>query len=102
MKDKGGRRVFKYLCLLPLGLFVVLRIYVNSFEGWGQWAAAPVLLLPVVLSFCFGVWGGAMLWNAKKSKQPLMAMAIQTGLAVGLALWFLAKLMIVEISRSFF
>lgn len=54
-----GRDDLRWLCWLPLLLLVGLELYVRRFDGWGAWAAAPLLLLPGILSLAvtgLGVW----------------------------------------------
>jgi len=41
---------FRVLALIPLGSLIGILFYVRTFEGWGAWAAAPLLLLPPLLS----------------------------------------------------
>ena len=56
LRHPGGRLPdrrfdwFKILALIPLGSLVYLTFYVRRFDGWGSWAAAPLLLTPVLLS----------------------------------------------------
>jgi len=44
-------------CWIPLLLWIGLSAYVSRFEGWGQWAAAPVLLIPLFTSAAFSLYG---------------------------------------------
>jgi len=44
-------------CWIPLLLWIGLSAYVSRFEGWGQWAAAPVLLIPLFASAAFSIYG---------------------------------------------
>ena len=39
-----------WACGLPLACLVGVEIYVGAFDGWGAWAAAPLLLVPALLS----------------------------------------------------
>lgn len=54
-----GRALFVRTSWFPLATFLVARLYVGGLEGWGQWAAAPVVLGPVFLSGVFLLAGGA-------------------------------------------
>jgi len=55
-----GHTVFLWLSWIPLATFVAMRTYVGQFEGLGQWAAAPLLLIPVVLSAVFLLTGASL------------------------------------------
>lgn len=50
-------KIFAYICWIPLALWIAANVYVSRFEGWGAWAAAPVLVGPLVLSVLFGIFG---------------------------------------------
>ena len=39
-----------WLCWLPLASLVAVEIYVGRFDGWGAWAAGPLLLVPAAIS----------------------------------------------------
>ena len=47
----------RFACWIPLLLWIVLDVYVSRFEGWGQWAAAPILLIPLFASAAFSIFG---------------------------------------------
>jgi hypothetical protein len=34
----------RFACLIPILLWIGLEAYVDQFEVWGQWAAAPILI----------------------------------------------------------
>lgn len=40
----------RWLCWLPLVTLAATELYVDQFDGWGAWAAAPVLLVPGIVS----------------------------------------------------
>jgi len=42
---------------IPLTVWVAANVYVSQFEGWGAWAAAPILIFPLALSLIFGAYG---------------------------------------------
>jgi len=53
MPEPGDRRSsasLRWLCWLPLVSLLAVEAYVGSFEGWGSWASAPILLVPAVIS----------------------------------------------------
>jgi len=47
----------RFACWIPLLLWIGLDAYVSRFEGWGQWAAAPILLIPLFASAAFSIFG---------------------------------------------
>ena len=96
------RKIFIFLSPLPLVFFVLLLIYVNQFEGWGAWAAGPMLIPPIILSFMMGVWGVLLIWQAKREDVPEGKLFWATLLAGSLAIWVALRLGYMEISRSFF
>jgi hypothetical protein len=53
----SGRTFFVWISWLPLASFVATNVYVDRFDGWGQWAAAPMLLAPILLSLVVLVVG---------------------------------------------
>jgi len=63
-----GRAVFVRTSWFPLATFLAARLYVGGFEGWGQWAAAPVLLGPVFLSGAF-LLAGAFVARAEHGER---------------------------------
>ena len=46
----AGSRLFRALSWLPLAALVAGFFYMDQYDGWGRWAAAPLLLVPVFLS----------------------------------------------------
>jgi hypothetical protein len=50
-------KFIRLVCWIPLLLWIGLNAYVSQFEGWGRWAAAPVLLIPLLTSAAFSVYG---------------------------------------------
>jgi hypothetical protein len=42
---------------MPLILLGVTEVYVRRFDGWGAWAAAPILLVPGAISLAIVIWG---------------------------------------------
>jgi hypothetical protein len=40
----------RWICWLPLLSLFVIEVYVRNFDGWGAWTAAPILILPGLIS----------------------------------------------------
>lgn len=63
----------RWLCLLPLASLVAVESYVASFEGWGAWAAAPMLLLPALVSLPLVLWGIFMISGRRRAGKSYFA-----------------------------
>ena len=46
-------KYFRFLCWVPVATWVWARVEVGRYDGWGAWAAAPLLLVPVAVSALF-------------------------------------------------
>ena len=66
----------RWLCWMPLILLGVTEFYVRGFDGWGAWAAAPILLVPGIISLAIVIWGifecGAEIRHGKLSQAAPM------------------------------
>jgi hypothetical protein len=89
-----GLTIFVWTSWVPLGAFVAANLYVDEFEGWGQWAAAPVLLGPVLLSAVFVVIGTGLVLREqpRRGVQPFTWAAL--ALSSAPCLWFLWRLIV--------
>ena len=47
----------RWLCWMPLILLGVTEFYVREYDGWGAWAAAPILFVPGIISLAIVIWG---------------------------------------------
>jgi hypothetical protein len=95
------QKIFIWTSPLPLLIFWGLSIYINQFEGWGQWAGGILLLGPVLLSLLMGVMGVVLIVCAKKKQGPVANLWVSTVMAVSLFLYFLAKGIALEFIKSF-
>jgi hypothetical protein len=95
------QKIFIWTSPLPLLIFWGLSIYINQFEGWGQWAGGILLLGPVLLSLLMGVMGVVLIVGAKKRQEPVANLWVSTVMAVSLFLYFLAKGIALEFIKSF-
>jgi hypothetical protein len=86
-------RLFRGLSWAPLALLLGMQWYVRGFDGWGRWAAAPLVLLPVALSVMMVVAGGGLCRREAQAGQPFAATLIAIILAATPALWFGARLL---------
>lgn len=69
----------------PLG-FAWAQIEVGHYEGWGQWAAAPLLLVPLGYGALIGTAAAVSAAFAWRSRRPPTAPLIAATIA--LAPWF--------------
>lgn len=70
-------RSFAFIAWIPPALWMAGRVYVASFDGWGAWAAAPILLVPLVVSFILGiVVTGGYLALQRSEKQSLRSIGV--------------------------
>jgi hypothetical protein len=47
------------------------QMAISRYEGWGQWAAAPMLLLPLLFGCLVGLAGLVLLCMAWHRRQPV-------------------------------
>ena len=86
-------RTFFVIAWLPLALLLGLQLYAQQFEGWGRWAAAPLFLVPLVLSVILVGIGIGVCRREARDGRSLMLPASATLAAAIPALWFLARLL---------
>ena len=84
-------RRFRWICWIPAAAWLGMRQYVEQYDGWGRWAAAPLLLVPVALSAVF-VGIGLLLASRAEPAQPTRGTWIALGIAALPLLWFAARL----------
>ena len=61
----------RFACWIPGLLWIGLDVYVNRFEGWGQWAAAPILLIPLLASAVFILIGLTVVWSRYRRQRSI-------------------------------
>ena len=84
-------RVFLAVAWLPLLLLLGAQFYAGQFEGWGRWAAAPLFLVPVILSVILIAVGVSICRRESRAGRPLGLVASATLAAAIPMLWFLAR-----------
>ena len=95
------QKIFIWTSPLPLLMFWGLSIYVNQYEGWGQWAAGPMLLIPILLSLLMAVMGVVLIVRARKQKAPVANLWLSTLMAGSVGLYILTKGIVQEMIKSF-
>jgi len=86
--------LFTFLAFIPTASFVVLWVYVQGFDGWGRWGAAPLLLVPVLLSLPITIAGVLRLYTQRTRGSMKTATKLLTGLAAIPLLWFAWRLVV--------
>lgn len=86
-------RTFILIAWLPLALLVGVQLYASRFEGWGRWAAAPLFLVPLVLSVILVVIGIGVCRREAREGRSLALPASATLASAIPALWFLARVL---------
>lgn len=84
-------RTFLAIAWIPLALLVGVHLYSHEFDGWGRWAAAPLFLLPVMVSAALAIIGIAICRREAGAGRSLTLAATATFAAAVPALWFLAR-----------
>jgi hypothetical protein len=90
-------RSAKAYCILswiPLVLWIATEVYVSRFDGWGQWAAAPLLLAPLILSALFLLTGLAVRRNPGGDESSRTVVTVCTLLSGIPAILILARALI--------
>ncbi len=68
----------------PLG-FAWATVEVERYEGWGQWAAAPLLLVPLGYGLLIALAAAITALVAWRGRRPCAAALV--AVAIGLAPW---------------
>ena len=80
-------------CWAPLALFVLGIIYLNTLNGWSAWAAAQIMIIPIIISFVMGFTGIVLITIASKKKILTLQLKIAALLTIIPGLWFIGKLL---------
>jgi hypothetical protein len=94
--------LYKAVSWLPLAALVAAYWDVSRHEGWGAWAAAAGLA-PLVFGFS-AVMGltGMVLWIREwRRGRRTFTLLMAALLAGSVSIWFLAKMLYMELARSF-
>jgi hypothetical protein len=88
--DSVSRRIFLWMSPAPLVLHLLAMWYVGRFDGWGAWAAAPILLPAIILSAGMFLTGIALWYQRRRSGHNSLLLA-STILAGSVALFYLIR-----------
>jgi len=84
-------RAFRLLSWIPAATWIGMRAYVGQYDGWGAWAAAPLLLVPVAVSAVF-VGIGLLLSVSSRAACSATADRVAIGIAALPLLWIALRL----------
>ena len=65
-----NHKVFAVMALIAPVWTSLAQFAVSRYEGWGQWAAAPLLLLPLLYGSVIGLSGLVLVCSARRRRQP--------------------------------
>ena len=88
------KKLYIAFCWIPLTLFILFQIYLNTLEGWGAWAASRIIIIPIMISFFMGFSGIVLVIIALKQKATILKLTIATLLTILPALWFIGKILL--------
>lgn len=80
------RRLYVLFSPTPLLLLVLFLVYMGRLEGWGAWAAGPMILPVVVYSAVYGVYG---IWLSARAESVRWRTLLATSavLSGSVAIW---------------
>ncbi len=84
-------RAFWLLSWIPAATWVGMQAYVGQYDGWGAWAVAPLLLVPVAVSAVF-VGTGLLLSVSSRVSRSSAADRVAIGVAAFPLLWIALRL----------
>jgi hypothetical protein len=87
---KMKKRAYIAISTVPLVAFLGVSLYVNSLEPLSALFASPLLFLPLILSLLIGCAGIALVIQAARRREKLLALTLATLLASSVNLWFLS------------
>jgi hypothetical protein len=87
----GRAKGLALACWVPLVSLVAVEIYARGFEGWGAWAAAPLFLLPLLLSLVIGGAGAVQCWSEIRAGSLRPSTVVSTGVAALPLAWLLVR-----------
>ncbi len=85
---------FRLLAWVPAVTWVAMWSYVSRFEGWGRWGAAPLLLVPVVLSLPITIVGLLRLRSERAGAGVAPGTVASTAIAALPLVWLLWRFLI--------
>ncbi len=88
----ADRRLYLRFCWLPAVLWAGSLFALRGYDGWGAWAAAPLLLPAIILSLLQGASGLIVVaWIMLQEKRLDVMLAAASLMAAGPILYYLIK-----------
>jgi hypothetical protein len=79
------------LAFIPLGALIGLEFYVSHFDGWGAWAAAPLLLVPALLGITLGLIFLFDAIRAYRNQEAILLSVVLLLLALAPVFWLFIR-----------
>lgn len=79
------------LALVPTLTLIVIEIYAGTFDGWGAWSTAPLLLVPAILGLAIGSAIFIELCSRWRNRQNSQSAVIRLALALLPVFWLLVR-----------
>jgi hypothetical protein len=86
--------LFALLAFMPAASLVVVWMYVQGFDGWGRWGAAPLLLVPVLVSLPLTLAGARRIHGERTAGSIRTATILLTTVAAIPLIWFAWRLVV--------
>ncbi len=83
-------RIFPVAAIISPFWWLLANLVVSRYEGWGQWATAPLLLMPLLYSSLVGLIGMTRCVRLRAAREPLRQPVLYT--LVALLPWLLLML----------
>lgn len=91
---KSGSRLYRALSWLPLAALLAGFAYVDRYDGWGRWAAAPLLLVPVFLSAFMALFGAVVCRREADAGGVTRPTALAAVVAAIPLIWFMIRALV--------
>jgi hypothetical protein len=95
------RKIYLYTSWSPLAMFIAAYIYLETLDGWGQWATGTAVIASITLSLFYTLAGLFMLFIQFNKVAISKAFLFSILLSSSVMFWFLAKYIVLEIRVSF-
>ena len=80
-----------FMYWLPVIILVVVEFYARNFDGWGEWATAPLFLLPLVFSVTIAGTGAVKLFLEFRNGSVRSLTMISIAVSLIPFLWLLVR-----------
>lgn len=90
------QKVFIWTSPLPLLMLLGVWVYMKQQDGWGQFAASYLFVVPVLLSPLMGILGLVLIAVEKKKKQPVANLWFSTLMAGSVVIFIVCAIIIDE------